>query len=226
MTSPAASPTPRRSKRIYVLWAVALTLLLAAGAFCWLVVAPLMEAHASVGRCIRRSEKMPGEVQALGGPRRAARLLRLYVRFMPKQMFEERRFAVMMLGYCDWYGVPVLIEVLEDEDEGPELRAEAAEHLGASKDPRAFGPLTRVFHGPRQSVSFAAAMGLATADSGAPLAEAILKGPPAKRDIAVEALKFGKCASAERPLNAALTSKDPSARQEAAKALEEIQNKY
>jgi len=34
---------PKRSKRVYIYWAVALALLLAAGLFCWLVVVPCRE---------------------------------------------------------------------------------------------------------------------------------------------------------------------------------------
>jgi len=33
----------RRSRRVYILWGISLTLLVAAGLFCWLVVVPVME---------------------------------------------------------------------------------------------------------------------------------------------------------------------------------------
>jgi hypothetical protein len=33
----------RRSRKIYILWAIALTLLLSLGAFCWLVVVPVTQ---------------------------------------------------------------------------------------------------------------------------------------------------------------------------------------
>ncbi len=40
MTAPAPSGPAKRSKRLYVYWGVALTLLLAAGLLCWKVVMP------------------------------------------------------------------------------------------------------------------------------------------------------------------------------------------
>jgi hypothetical protein len=46
---PSAAETPRRSKRIYVLWGIALTLLVVTGVLCWTVVVPSYKVFKEVG---------------------------------------------------------------------------------------------------------------------------------------------------------------------------------
>ncbi len=134
---PAAKP---RSKRIYVMWGVALAVLLALGLFCWLVVGPVLETRAVVertgpvylGHFFARSDgtidpKIPPsgeisfmypdivnhEIANLGGPKAASWRLTTYLR-LPRQLAPHRLKAIVMIGMCRT-GTPETLRVLEAE---------------------------------------------------------------------------------------------------------------
>ena len=151
MTTPGPSPaggssqggppveTKRRSKRICVLWAVALGLLLAAGLFSWLVAVPYLRARAAVAdmRVFFRTSGVVDEagfnaharklIQGLGGEDRAIAALTLYFR-APRTSPEDRASAAYLLGYCGRSAVPALIVALGDPEPG--VRQWAARALG------------------------------------------------------------------------------------------------
>jgi HEAT repeat protein len=117
MTPPAPSPAPtKRSKRMYVLWATALTLLLTLGLFCWLVVVPYFRVRAAIERCAGTWDLMPQEIERLGGPELAARDLSLYTR-LPDRIADRKRTAALLLGRCGKPAVPALVGLLGNKDE-------------------------------------------------------------------------------------------------------------
>ena len=114
---PAVNTKPR-SKRIYVLWAIALTLLLALGLFSWLVVVPvwrvdtLLKNAVSKGLGGSRGYSMAepyvpskcdrlalGVVTELGGDADAVRNLRLYLN-VPYVEARNRVAAIQVLAHC------------------------------------------------------------------------------------------------------------------------------
>jgi len=131
------SPAPSRSKRIYVLWGVALALLLVLGLFCWLVVVPVWRVRISAGRfaavgdfrvlSTNWEEVAQDEVTALGGPQRAAVLLHNYLR-LPSFLASNRHAATEMLGWCGEVAVGALLEAMTDDDIS--VRSAAARALG------------------------------------------------------------------------------------------------
>ncbi len=147
----------RRDRRIYVWWAVALTLLALLGVFCWAVVAPAWEVRQILGDGAPHfvvihlddpavTRRYDAAVRRLGGPRRAARALSLYSR-LPAWIGEDRDWAVYLLGWCDSSAVPALARALRDRDEhvrwmaalalcqlGPEAREALPALTGALKD--------------------------------------------------------------------------------------------
>ncbi len=154
MTEQPARP---RSKRIYVYWGIALTLLLASALFCWLVAVPVMQARAIIEDFEAMSEadarkllkNQPGRmawyqdrmrfvdwrgvaaIQQAGGPQRALPLLRLYIR-LPKWVAPKRMWAVFLMGYCGMEALPDVLRALESDDE--EIREGGYNALGK------FGP--------------------------------------------------------------------------------------
>jgi len=117
------SPAPKkRSRKLYVLWGVALTLLLAAGAFCWAVVVPVWQVHRVLtpGAEVVTTED---SIERLGGPREAADRLSLYIR-MPRQLASHKLHAAYLLRHCGDSAVAGLTRSLRDGD--PEVRRAAA----------------------------------------------------------------------------------------------------
>ncbi len=101
MTAPAPSPTPP-AKRIYVMWGVALALLLALGLLCWLVVVPVL-ATQSILRSAHDNRVTPEEaVRRLGGPQRAAQRLEAYLA-LSNHLVEGRYKpdAACLFEYCN-----------------------------------------------------------------------------------------------------------------------------
>jgi len=93
------------SKRIYILWGVALTLLLAAGLFCWLVVMPILETREVVrlfgnSRLFFNPEKA---IARLDGHERAARRLLFHLRHYGRLGEGKREWeaAIMLLTHCE-----------------------------------------------------------------------------------------------------------------------------
>jgi HEAT repeat protein len=128
----------RRSRKLYILWAIALTLLISTALFCWLVVVPVRRMDAALERCVIKhkvgmaeftivdDQRLDREITALGGKPVAACWAARYLR-MPKRFASRRWEAVRMLARCGSPAVPALQSVLEDEN--PELRQAAAEAL-------------------------------------------------------------------------------------------------
>ncbi len=122
----ADQPTPR-SRKLYVLWAIALTLLLTGGAFCWAVVVPVWRVHRVLRACVRDELSPEEAVEQLGGPHRAANGLNLCLR-LPRVNVDSRREATRVLRECGPEAVPVLTRLLADSDKY--VRNYAALELG------------------------------------------------------------------------------------------------
>jgi HEAT repeat protein len=123
---------------MYILWAVALAILLAAGVFCWLVVVPVWRVHAAARHfCIKSStdreyEALPNVsaeelVTELGGKRAASEKVELYLR-MPAWLCDRQDDATWMLAHCGEFGVPVAVRALSHTDSS--VRRNAAILLG------------------------------------------------------------------------------------------------
>jgi len=98
--APAGKP---RSRKLYVLWAIALTLLLALGLFSWLVVVPVWQVRSGLKNvgwyASGPVDSIPGGrelVSELGGPRAATSKLMLYLR-MPDFVAPGKALAIDVL---------------------------------------------------------------------------------------------------------------------------------
>jgi hypothetical protein len=133
----------KRSRKIYVLWGIALTLLLVVGLFCWTVVMPVPGARAAVEEVHSKRrykgkdqyEWPEGEVKkqiaGLGGPEKASRALGLYISVPLKgakhknsKHPKRKDTAFRMLTECGEPAWPVVCGVLGNRD--PEMRILAA----------------------------------------------------------------------------------------------------
>jgi HEAT repeat protein len=119
MTASAPSPEPaKRSRRMYILWSIALTLLLSTALFCWLVVRPHVESYYQVRRAIDNMEGKPvfsgadEAVQELGGNGEALVKLRRYLR-IPGIDPDQKDEAARCLGRCGPSAIPDLIVLLD-----------------------------------------------------------------------------------------------------------------
>jgi len=110
-------PNPR-SRKIYVLWGIAISTLVALGLVCWLVVVPVLEVRSFV-QDPGSSEKPMDEL--LGGEKRAAERLAAYAR-MPSWIVpqQDRWSSVLLLSNCGESGLRECGRLLSDED--PEMR--------------------------------------------------------------------------------------------------------
>jgi HEAT repeat protein len=166
-------PEPRpakRSRKLYVLWSIALTLLLALGLVCWLVVVPVwrvrsvLASHA-VGRTFTRDA-----VDELGGKEMAVRRISLYFN-VPYTSRDNRMSGAAILGHCGPTAADPLTRALKDHD--GKVRAQAAASLGmlGRSATDAVGPLTQVLREDlysRARLYAARALGnIAVADEGA-----------------------------------------------------------
>jgi hypothetical protein len=155
----------RRSRRLYVYWAIALTLLLAAGLFSWLVVVPVWRTRAAVmehhvltsGASSARENRPSGitQIENLGGEATAARKLAMYLR-LPRYFVVNRDTATHLLSCCGEPAVPVLIELLKDEDE--HVRYHSVWGLARTGDERAIEPLKELLDDPDGAVQQAASL--------------------------------------------------------------------
>jgi len=164
MTAPAPSGLVKRSRRIYIYWGIALTLLVTVGLVCWLVVVPVTEVRTAVRRlksvtneATRNWSKRPWPadywvlakdetrweivskegVIPLGGPEQAARAVSLYLR-APESLAPDKALALVLAGACGDDAsplVPLIISFLEDNDRG--MRSAAVVALGRIGDARA-----------------------------------------------------------------------------------------
>ncbi len=122
-----------RSRRMYIMWGVALALLVAAGLFSWLVVVPVLQVRSAAQDLISRRglpdlqgfyaphldlsrpRKMAHEaVGRLGGPDEARDKLSLYLRLPPDwDLVVGRAAAVWMLTACGEEAAPILVRELD-----------------------------------------------------------------------------------------------------------------
>jgi HEAT repeats len=145
-----------RSRKMYILWAIALALLLALGASCWLVVVPVWRASSALNRISLTRVEMTAATLAPGGlynvemdkgpltgPRamssdkaiellfktrgKAIVCLRAYLT-MPRRFSPRRIEALYVLGHCRAPAVPLLERSLADKN--AEVRCAAAWALG------------------------------------------------------------------------------------------------
>jgi PBS lyase HEAT-like repeat len=134
---------PPRSRRVYVLWTIALTLLISAGLLCWLVVVPVMQVRREltekvtiVVSVLRSSNPSAtrsflsdpsASIERLGGPQKATRKIEMYLR-MPGNIAPDKSWAILLLGSCGQPSIPVLIRELGS----PSVirRGQAARQLG------------------------------------------------------------------------------------------------
>ncbi len=131
------TPTPSRSKpcpakpggrrrSIYVLWGVALSLLLAAGLFSWLVVVPVWKVRAVVHGVHRESDFQRAAAK-LGDSATGLASVRLYLR-MPNRVAPLKRIAVCIAREYGEESVELLVEALDHHN--PRVRHSAAMNLG------------------------------------------------------------------------------------------------
>jgi hypothetical protein len=119
----------RRSRKLYVLWAIALSLLLAFGLFCWLVLVPAYKARSrlnSMQYCTWKSDKIedafysrtgPSFVAEVGGPRRCVMALSLYIS-LPDRFAPRKHEAVRYAAFCGPSGASLLESLRERDDPG------------------------------------------------------------------------------------------------------------
>jgi hypothetical protein len=101
-----------KSRKIYWLWGIFLTVLAGAGIFCWAVVVPCLHAR-TVVRGFGLSDNKAA-IEDLGGSCAACRKLRLYYR--TPFSAEDHLGIAILLGYCGSEAVPILVEMLQADD--------------------------------------------------------------------------------------------------------------
>jgi hypothetical protein len=115
----STAASPRRSKRLFVYWGIALTLLITGGLFCWLVVVPFLQIRGVLkGYSVSTwsdNPPAPAEIQSLGG-REAARKKLVWYLSLPRSITVEHKKAVALLGACGEDAVADLERLLVDED--------------------------------------------------------------------------------------------------------------
>ncbi len=111
-----------RSARMYVLWAIALTLLLSTGALCWLVVVPVWQVRPHLAELAKWDNftkgrdsfgygaALDGTVRDLGGPALASRRVARYLKH-PQWIAPYRGEAYHVLMECGESGEAVLREL-------------------------------------------------------------------------------------------------------------------
>lgn len=136
---PAGQPADHRDRRLYVWWTISLGLLALIGAFSFFVLRPCLEVRAVAAKydSFIPYELREGEAANLGGSR-AAWKLGLYLR-LPERLAPGKLAALQLLGGCGPVATPRLIAYVNHP--GRDMRQAAIEGLGATGDPRAFGPL-------------------------------------------------------------------------------------
>jgi HEAT repeat protein/PDZ domain-containing protein len=133
-----------------------------------LLAVPVMQVRSSIARCgsldkmfLPYEEWKAGaiaEVQALGGPERAAKKLALYMT-MPDSIAPKQPIAVQMLGICGDAGHARLIE--ESSNSSPDVRAEVFYTFGRLGNAKALPLLKQGLTDTDLRVQYAAAWSLA-----------------------------------------------------------------
>ncbi len=160
------TPNPRRSRRIYIYWGVALALLLTLGLFCWLVVVPVWQVQKAIGRLEAIAEREARSfssrrmsappyywasqsndrlmalateegVKPLGGPEQAASAASLYLR-APERFAPDKALALVLAGACGGDASPLVPLIVRFiEDDDRNVRLTAVTALGRVGDPKA-----------------------------------------------------------------------------------------
>jgi hypothetical protein len=112
---PQAAPSARSSKRVIVLWAIALALLLGLGLFCWLVVVPVWRVNAVLAQVY--NDQLPREkaVAELGGGEVALRRLRAYLR-APRWLARYKTEGALLACHCGDGATDMLADALKSLD--------------------------------------------------------------------------------------------------------------
>jgi HEAT repeat protein len=112
-------PAPTRTWCVYVLWAIALGLLLGLGLFCWLAVMPVIEVRQAVSGLKALNPRSGTDTKkcavSLGSPKQAVNKIRLYL-LSPGASSYEKSLALEILGYVGRPSVPFLVDCLRDDD--------------------------------------------------------------------------------------------------------------
>jgi hypothetical protein len=108
--------TKRRSKRMYVYWSGALTLLITVVLLCWLVVVPTWQVHRAVRECNSPPYAKQPAIKKLGGQEEAIRRLVSYSR-LPNWIAPRRTQAVDLLNDCGPAGLRQLLLLASSEDQ-------------------------------------------------------------------------------------------------------------
>ncbi len=131
----------KRSRKVCILWAIALALLITTGLFCWLVVVPILGTHRILGQKKLGAEQV---ISALGGREQALSRLRTYLRLPGLGYDIERRNRVLgaieALGELGPVSTPVLVTLIESHasaTDSEDLIARAVDALAN------FGPAAR-----------------------------------------------------------------------------------
>jgi HEAT repeat protein len=153
----AAVETPRRSKTVYVLWGIALALLVVTGVLCWTVVVPVWQVSRVLGTVtlleipladpngVRFGTSVkwdPTEptIEILGEKVDAIQKFRVYIS-LPICVAPKRREAVWRLAACGPKAHPILLNYFNHSDSSVRsLAASRALDIG----PKAFGPLVKL----------------------------------------------------------------------------------
>jgi Tol biopolymer transport system component len=232
---PLRNPPPKlRFRKIYVLWGVALTLLLGLGLFCWLVVAPLVRVRSVTAVLLERQrvrQRFPVRefVEELGGPEKAAATLHLYAR-LPDRIAPRRRVAVHIMSACGEHAVPRFFDLIEQSD--GKVQKQAIGQLGnvAANNPKVWPRFIELLKDRdskvrEHTVSAIFIHGRNVPGSVAALAQALSDADPKIRFHAAWLLGSWGNSQAEGPLAIALKDKDASVRKAAAEALKKIKQK-
>jgi hypothetical protein len=170
---PVSQKPVKRSKRLYVLWSIALTLLLAAGAFCWLVVVPVWQVRAAMRdfKVIARDGPDPAHrakeqarrrniVARLGGADAACSKFSFYLRLPAWAVSDnDREEAARTVGGCGAVAIPTLVSMTRDKNR--EVRRIATIELAGLDDPRVVQPLLAVLQDSSdETLRFTAVTGL------------------------------------------------------------------
>ena len=240
MTTPAHSPdssrggeseapqaggaVDKRSRKVYVLWGIALAFLLAAGLFCWLVVVPVWKVNRAMSGGVTKSET----IARLGGPQEAVGYFAVYVR-MPDWVTDSlsKRNVVITMRSCGTPAVPLLVECLHHSDEDVQTHAWAVLMQMCSMYPEDRKAIAKEVA--RALDTEAAEMAAYTLSQAGPEGKAVLikgLGAPSAttRRASAQGLKAmgGEAREAIAALESLSCDPDSSVRQAAAEALQKI----
>ncbi len=123
--------TPKkRSRKLYILWAIALTLLLTAALFCWLVVVPVWRVRAVL--TLMPTKNYGPLITKLGGEHAAATELYEYLRRPDWQAPSKRKALDLMSNVSS--GREAIADAPLDRDLLLEVRLEVIRYLGTEPD--------------------------------------------------------------------------------------------